>query len=149
MSLILALHLVVAASLTLNARPLVGGECCKAKDTFQLCTGDASNTSALDCVNATSQTLGEGEVTVHWAATAFASGAAPTSVRYAYANYPQCALHNKHGLPAGPFVAPLTTAAPEPAQPAAGHEVAAPEPAAPVKTPPMGVNSWCARSSPH
>ena len=60
---------------------------------------------------------------MHWAATAFASGA-PTSVRYAYANYPQCALHNKYGLPAGPFVAPLTTAAPEPAQPAAGHEVA-------------------------
>ena len=86
---------------------------------------------------------------MHWAATAFASGAAPTSVRYAYANYPQCALHNKHGLPAGPFVAPLTTAAPEPAQPAAGHEVAplAAPLAAPVcKTPPMGVNSWCARS---
>ena len=114
----------------------IGGECCKAKDTFQLCTGDVANTTTLTCANATSHTLSDGQVTLGWSAEAL--GGTPTSVRYAYANFPQCALYNKYHLPASPFVAKLQTA----------DSVAAAQamPSAPAggvcKTPPMGVNSW-------
>lgn len=75
-------------------------------------------------------------------------GAAPTSVRYAYANYPQCALYNKHGLPAGPFVTALPSADSPSQQTSSqrseGREavVAAAAPTGPVTTPPMGLNSW-------
>ena len=86
----------------------IGGECCKAKDTFQLCTGDVANTTTLTCANATSHTLSDGQVTLGWSAEAL--GGTPTSVRYAYANFPQCALYNKYHLPASPFVAKLQTA---------------------------------------
>ena len=57
----------------------IGGECCKAKDTFQLCTGDVANTSTLSCINATSHTLSDGKVTIEWSAEA--SIGTPTSVR--------------------------------------------------------------------
>jgi hypothetical protein len=77
----------------------IGGECCRAKDTFQLCTGDVANTSALTCVNATTATLGEGEVTLGWAASASQRlGGDLTSVRYTYANFLQCTMFNKYAL---------------------------------------------------
>ena len=118
----------------------IGGECCGARDTFQLCAGVVANTSALTCVNATAATLGEGEVTLGWAASAAQRlGGDPTSVRYAYANFPQCAMFNKYALPAGPFVAELQAAAP--AAPAVGAAPAAAA-AGVCTTPPMGVNSW-------
>ena len=44
----------------------IGGECCKAKDTFQLCTGDVANTTTLTCVNASSVTMDDGGVTLGW-----------------------------------------------------------------------------------
>ena len=119
----------------------IGGECCKAKDTFQLCTGSISNTSELVCVNASSVSLSSGTVTISAPLTAVG---AYTSVRYAYANYPQCALYNAHGLPAGPFVVSVTTADKEP--PVEGDatvtstKATTPEP--PAVTPPMGVNTW-------
>ena len=71
--------------------------------------------------------------------------AAPTLVRYAYSNYPQCVLYNKHGLPAGPFLKPLATAATVAAAAATATTAAVAPPAlkmAPAQTPPMGVNSW-------
>lgn len=126
----------------------IGGECCKAKDTFQVCTGDDKNTSTLSCVNATGHTLGEGEVTVTWspsklqqAAAGASDGAAgaATSVRYAYANYPQCAMFNKYDLPAGPFVAKIATSS-ETALAAAAPPSS--EGVGVCKTPPMGVNTW-------
>ena len=56
-------------------------------------------------------------------------------MRYAYSNFPQCAMFNKYNLPAGPFVAELKAA-----EEAAA--VAAPAPTGVCTTPPMGVNSW-------
>ena len=57
----------------------IGGECCKAKDTFQLCTGDVTNTTTLKCTNATSHSLSDGKVTLEWSTAALVG--APTSVR--------------------------------------------------------------------
>ena len=86
----------------------VGGECCAARDTFQLCTGDLSNTTTLSCVNASSVSLGaDGTVALGWDG----GSDTPTSVRHAYSNYPQCALFNAHGLPSSVFVLPLTAGA--------------------------------------
>jgi len=124
-----------------------GGECCKAKDTFQLCTGDVANSTWLNCANATIKTLGaDGTVVLT------ADMDAPTLVRYAYSNYPQCALYNKHGLPAGPFLKPLASdtaaaaaAAATSAAAAVSSKAALAPPAvkaAPAQTPPMGVNTW-------
>ena len=135
----------------------IGGECCKAKDTFQLCTGDAAaNTSTLVCVNATSVKLDgtAGTVKLEWAATP--NAAAPTSVRYAYSNYPQCALYNSDKLPAGPFVVALapsaatnesttTTTTTTTQHLRIANAPPANTPPAntpPALTPPMGLNSW-------
>jgi hypothetical protein len=107
----------------------IGGDCCKAHDTFQLCTGDIANTTELVCVNATSVTIGAASVMIS-ATTQF------TSVRYAYANYPQCALYNVHGLPAGPFVMEIGT--PSAVKDVVSTAVKTFEP--PAMTPPMGVN---------
>jgi hypothetical protein len=121
----------------------IGGECCAAHDTFQLCTGSAAvsaNSTELSCANATSITLGAaGVVTLGGTAP---GGAPPTVVRHAYANYPQCALYNEQNLPASPFVAKIQYpgAAAAPAAPRAA--VGAARSAGKNATPPMGVNSW-------
>eukprot|EP01051_Picozoa_sp_SAG22_P007476 SAG22_NODE_528_length_9431_cov_7.192135_4_plen_420_part_00 len=134
----------------------IGGDCCKAKDTFQLCTGDLANTSALVCANATTVKLGDdGTVTLTGdSAAAALLGAPPTSVRYAYSNYPQCALYNKYKLPAGPFVTAIAahtqTQQQQQQQPPPPTGVYHPATelqrggkASPVAaTPPMGLNSW-------
>jgi len=71
----------------------------------------------------------------------------PTAVRYAYANYPQCALYNSDGLPAGPFVMDLDTAlaagAGEPKD-GSGAEVTAlqADMFGWLNAPPMGLNTW-------
>jgi hypothetical protein len=113
-----------------------GGECCAAKDTFELCTGSLDDTTALVCVNASSYKLNaqEGTIVVTGPATIGADSAAPTSIRHAYANYPQCALYNKAKLPASPFVTAITTSASAVTASAVTGSVAA--------TPPMGLNSW-------
>ena len=142
---------------------LIGGECCKAHDTFQLCTGDLSNTTMLECVNATdvkidgakgTVTLGWGGVGTDFVANVWTDAAEGkrmvseettfTSVRYAYANYPQCAIYNSDKLPAGPFVASLTAAVVEKKTTAIKKKmvVTAASPVAPCQTPPMGLNSW-------
>jgi hypothetical protein len=111
---------------------------------IQLCTGSLANTSTLSCVNASHVVLAEGEVTLSWKdadAAYHLGGAAPTSVRYAYSNYPQCALYNKYALPAGPFVNNLRTNANRKGASASTRT----EPrvsVGPVTTPPMGINSW-------
>eukprot|EP00038_Savillea_parva_P027673 m.60896 g.60896 ORF g.60896 m.60896 type:complete len:942 (-) comp7987_c0_seq1:114-2939(-) len=117
----------------------IGGECCKAHDTFQLCTGNLSNTTELVCTNATSVSIGPDSVTVS-AGDASQGATAFTSVRYAYANYPQCALYNKYGLPAGPFVLPIASSNKDESIAVTETQVAAFDP--PASTPPMGLNSW-------
>ena len=134
-----------------NGRP-IGGECCAAHDTFQLCTGDVTNTTMLGCVNATSVTLDSraGTVTLGWGGTRRDESSdgpttTPTSVRYAYANYPQCALYNEAELPASPFVATLDVLGVDAATArVTGTASVAGEAAliAPALTPPMGLNSW-------
>eukprot|EP01052_Picozoa_sp_SAG31_P035717 SAG31_NODE_4348_length_3325_cov_1.733416_1_plen_191_part_00 len=138
----------------------IGGDCCKAKDTFELCTGDVSNTSALVCVNATTVSLGDdGTVTlgsderITTDRLAQLRGA-PTSVRYAYANYPQCALYNKYKLPAGPFVVKIASSTTSPgdtppdphvgvyAGPFDQDRLRTSRSRAVAATPPMGLNSW-------
>jgi sialate O-acetylesterase len=114
-----------------------GGECCAAKDTFQLCTGSLDNTTTLVCVNASSYKLNaDGTIAVTGPATINTDGtaSAPTSIRHAYANYPQCALYNKAKLPASPFVIAITTGA--------RATIAAPSTGTVAATPPMGLNSW-------
>jgi hypothetical protein len=127
-----ALHWNATVGCDVHREDGMGGECCEAKDTVQLCTGALTNTSGLACANATAVTLTDGSMVVQGTAP---GGAAPTSVRYAYSNFPQCALFNADQLPAGPFVLPVAAAA---AQTTASRE--APKP--PVQTPPMGLNSW-------
>lgn len=122
-----------------NGQP-IGGDCCKAKDTFQLCTGDLMNTTGLACVNASSTISDAGvQLEVPRNAAAVLGAAVPTSVRYAYANYPQCALLNKYKLPASPFVLKVAAAKPNKAVELTPVKVAS---AGVALTPPMGINSW-------
>lgn len=122
----------------------IGGECCKAKDTFQLCSGDPGNSTWMRCANATITELGSARPDTV-VLTAPAGGAPFTHVKYAYSNYPQCVLYNKYDLPAGPFLQPIEAAG-------AVAIVSASVPAskqmvAPAMTPPMGLNSWCVATS--
>ena len=121
----------------------IGGECCAAHDTFQLCDGDSAvsaNSSALECANATSVTMhASGSVTLGGMAP---SGAIPTIVRHAYSNYPQCALYNAQNLPASPFITKITSVTAPAVAKNATPKITAPATAARNATPPMGVNSW-------
>lgn len=112
----------------------IGGECCKAHDTFQVCTGSLSNTTQLKCANATNVQLSSNTVTFGWDKGQISG--VPTSVRHAYANFPQCALVNSHGLPASPFVVELATAE------STDLSTALADNAAVASTPPLGWNSW-------
>lgn len=116
-----------------------GGDCCKAKNTFELCSGDLANTTALTCTNATAK-LADGLISVDLPKSMISGlTVQATSVRYAYANFPQCALYNKHGLPAAPFVAEIEAA---PAAAVDGVDFHSAGGAGLAKTPPMGVNTW-------
>ena len=118
---------------------LIGGECCRAQDTFQLCTGSLKNITQLECTNATSgASFSEGVITLKVPDSTIKY----TSVRHAYANYPQCALYNKYDLPSGPFVLALDKAV-APALMEISSPVTGVNPIPGVAlTPPMGVNSW-------
>lgn len=117
----------------------IGGECCAARDTFQLCAGSAArnntNTTFMACANATSVTVEDNGVVV--VAGTAPNGAVPTAVRHAYANYPQCALYNSYGLPASPFLSAVDAGSV-----AKTFDAKATRPFATTATPPMGVNSW-------
>jgi alpha-galactosidase len=135
-----------------------GGDCCSVEGihgTVQLCVGDLSNTSALSCSNATSVTLDSPPPPENPQSLAVAKmvvfgtapgGAVPTSIRYAYSNYPQCILFNSDRLPAGPFVLPVSAKGSSPADASEPNtnadqkekKVLTP----PAQTPPMGLNSW-------
>ena len=79
---------------------------CSAKNTFEVCKGNLSDTLGLSCKNA-SFTISLDTVNVKVPNSMLATrqyGNGQLFVRYAYAAYPQCALYNKYKLPAGPFI---------------------------------------------
>eukprot|EP00039_Didymoeca_costata_P005551 m.82420 g.82420 ORF g.82420 m.82420 type:complete len:933 (+) comp12870_c0_seq3:75-2873(+) len=122
---------------------MIGGECCKAKDTFQLCTGSRTNTTTLSCTNVTSIDILPNSNKIMLKVDGEDDLSAYTVVRYAYANYPQCALYNKYELPSGPFVMALPGATVK-NEVSGKDEVAGKERVLdpPAQTPPMGLNSW-------
>lgn len=100
-------------------------ECCAGSGaTFEALVGGA-------WVNCSKVTLREGEAVCEAPGQALA-------VRYAHANYPQCALYNSDGLPAGPFVLNTT----QPASAAVNGGAAGGDAAPWLNAPPMGLNSW-------
>ncbi len=107
------------------------GECCQSKDTFQFCAaGNANESTYLDCKNATIKSVNsDGSVLLAGIANFSAH-----YVRYAYSNYPQCALYNKYGLPAGPFIKEI--------EGPISASFGAKSRNSPAMTPPMGLNSW-------
>eukprot|EP00051_Salpingoeca_urceolata_P033164 m.19286 g.19286 ORF g.19286 m.19286 type:complete len:914 (-) comp5913_c0_seq1:132-2873(-) len=106
--------------------------CCQTNTMVRLCTFHAGTEL---CYNTTA-TL-EGNV-LHATAT-HALPDKPHSIAFMATNFPECAVYNSDGLPAGPAVVNITATS-ETVDETLTASAAGPAPVA--QTPPMGFNSW-------
>jgi hypothetical protein len=121
-----------------SARPAPLPSCCAHMPPFELWTG------------ASWVRIGREQITINGPKLqlelgANASSTAPTRVRYAWADYVDCVLVNSDGLPAGPFVANVSsTRAAETREPTKKlTDAPTKEPTKGlIQSPPLGTNTW-------